>query len=158
MPNSTNDTPSQPTERRRDLDFPAAYNWGGAKHADLLAERQLLLSAKFSYGLLPFTDEDWLRLQSIRGILDAIDDEREVITDMSDTTPTCWAIIESVRRYGAHYEVQVLLEGQQVSGWIRFGRDREPFTIAPQIGQQVFVVDGGTRALLLAEAEAISGK
>lgn len=58
--------------------FPETYMWGSQKHADLLAERQNLLSAMFSLGLLPFGEDEWLRLQSIRGILDAIDGHREI--------------------------------------------------------------------------------
>lgn len=58
-------------------DFPAEFRWGGEKHAALLAERQELLSAKFSGGLLPFGADEWVQLQSIRGILDAIEEERD---------------------------------------------------------------------------------
>lgn len=57
--------------------FPEEYAWGTPKHAELLAERQELLIAAWSRGLLPFDTDDWLRLQSIRGILDAIDEHRE---------------------------------------------------------------------------------
>lgn len=57
--------------------FPEAYKWGGAKHAELLDQRQTLLSHKFSGGLLPFGEDEWTELQCIRGLLDAIDEERE---------------------------------------------------------------------------------
>ena len=59
------------------IEFPLAYVWGGRKHAELLAERQNLLNAKFSMGLIPFGETEWLRLQSIRGILDGIEEHRD---------------------------------------------------------------------------------
>ena len=58
--------------------FPMTFEWGGQKHAELLAERQELLGAMWSGGMLPFDEDDWLRLQSIRGILDAIEEHRKI--------------------------------------------------------------------------------
>jgi hypothetical protein len=65
-----------PDSKTEVYDFPEVYAWGGKKHAELLVERQALLSAKFSFGIIPFGEAEWLRLQSIRGVLDAIDEHR----------------------------------------------------------------------------------
>lgn len=57
--------------------FPKKYKWGGSEHANLLDQRQTLLTAMFSGGLIQFGEDEWVELQCIRGILDAIDEERQ---------------------------------------------------------------------------------
>jgi hypothetical protein len=69
--------PSNPETADRNY-FPEAYKWGGAKHAELLDQRQTLLSHQFSGGLLPFGEDEWTKLQCIRGLLDAIEEEQAV--------------------------------------------------------------------------------
>jgi hypothetical protein len=59
--------------------FPQAYKWGGSKHLELLDRRQTLLTLKFGGG--PFGEDEWIELQSIRGLLDAIEEERGIDDD-----------------------------------------------------------------------------
>jgi len=57
--------------------FPPEYKWGGHRHSELLAERQELLNIKLN-SPESFHSGSWCRLQSIRGILDAIEEQREL--------------------------------------------------------------------------------
>ncbi len=50
------------------------WPWGSEEHKEILAERQDLLTAKFDGTM---TEEQAIRLACIRGMLDAIDEERE---------------------------------------------------------------------------------